>query len=208
MRKTIITAHSGCEGTGMNSMEHIRTGLTCGADMIEIDIREKDGALYLSHDESDPAACVSFGTFLGELKKTPGVRVNCDVKTDGLVEAVLKEAAAFDLTDRIVFTGSCMGEEALIGQMGGEFWHSIWDPAEYEPALRSMEKSGAKILNMPYRFATEESVKEAASIGVSFSCWTANNEAEIRRLLALGVYNITTRLPVLALGLREEIQGA
>ena len=51
-------------------------------------------------------------------------------------------------------------------------------------------------------------MKEAASIGVSFSCWTANNEAEIRRLLALGVYNITTRLPVLALGLREEMQGA
>ena len=207
MRKTIITAHSGCEGTGMNSMEHIRTGLTCGADMIEIDIREKDGALYLSHDESDPAACVSFGTFLGELAKAPGIRVNCDVKTDGLAEAVMREASARGLTDRIVFTGSCMGEEEPIGKLGGEFWYSIWDPADYAPALRSMADSGAKVLNMPYRFATEESVKEAASLGLSFSCWTANDEAEIRRLLALGVYNITTRRPVLALRLRAELEA-
>ena len=204
--RTIVTAHSGCEGTAPNSMDHIRTGLSCGAEMIEIDIREKDGRLYLSHDEGNPAAAVPFGTFLDELKKAPGVRVNCDVKTDGLAEAVMREATAKGLTDRIVFTGSCMGEEELIGRMGGEFWHSIWDREEYAPALDSMKKSGAKILNMPYGFANEETVSEAAKIGVSFSCWTADSEAEIRRLLALGVYNITTRHPVLALRLREEMQ--
>ena len=206
MHKTIITAHSGCEGTAPNSMDHIRTGLTCGAEMIEIDIREKDGLLYLSHDLGDPEACVSFGAFLDELAKAPGVRVNCDVKTDGLAEAVLKAAAEKGLTDRIVFTGSCMGEEALIGKLGGEFWHSIWDPEEYAPALRSMEKSGAKILNMPCRFATEETMKEAEALGKGFSCWTADREEEIRRLLALGVYNITTRHPVLALKLRAELE--
>lgn len=207
MRKTIITAHSGCEGTAPNSMDHIRTGLSCGAEMIEIDIRETDGLLYLSHDPGDPGACVSFGSFLDELAKAPGVRVNCDVKTDGLARAVLEAAAEKGLTDRIVFTGSCMGEEALIGELGGEFWHSVWQPEEYEPALRSMEKSGAKILNMPYRFATEETVRDAGSLGIAFSCWTADREEEIRRLLALGVYNITTRHPVLALKLRAELEG-
>ena len=36
MIKTIITAHSGCEGTAPNSMDHILTALSCGAEMLEI----------------------------------------------------------------------------------------------------------------------------------------------------------------------------
>ena len=43
--KTIITAHSGCEGTAPNSMDHILTALSCGSEMLEIDVRDHDGAL-------------------------------------------------------------------------------------------------------------------------------------------------------------------
>lgn len=204
--KTIITAHSGCEGTAPNSMDHIRTALSCGSEMLEIDIREQNGLLYLSHDLGDPARCVAFGDFLDLLKEKPAVRVNCDVKTDGLAAAVMREANARDMAGQIVFTGSCMGEEALIGREGGEFWYSIWDFGDFEPALASMAGSGARILNMPYRFATEETLARTKALGIGFSCWTADSEDEIRRLLRLGVYNITTRHPLLALRLREEIQ--
>ena len=203
--KTLITAHSGCEGTAPNSMDHIFTALSCGAEMLEIDVRrapDGTGGLYLSHDVGDPASGVSFGAFLDALKKSPSVRVNCDVKTEGLCAEVMEEAARRGLTDRIVFTGSCMGEEALIREAGGEFWYSIWEREDFEKAVSSMQRTGAKILNLPYRFVTEENKARLDGLGLGFSCWTADSEEEIRRLLDLGVYNITTRKPVLALELR------
>ena len=95
MKKTIITAHSGCEGTAPNSMDHIRTALTCGAEMLEIDVRQtEDGLLYLSHDlpQDPPGSCVRFGDFLDLLKESPSVRVNCDMKQDGHAAAVMEEA--------------------------------------------------------------------------------------------------------------------
>ncbi len=210
--KTLVTAHSGCEGTAPNSMDHILTALSCGAEMIEIDVRRSPdlpgSGLYLSHDEGDPFSSVSFGTFLDTLKQSPSVRVNCDVKTEGLCAAVLEEAARRDLTDRIVFTGSCMGEEMPIREMGGEFWYSIWDRADFEGAVASMLRTGAKVLNLPYRFVSEENKQRLDGLGLGFSCWTADTEEEIRRLLGLGVYNITTRKPKLALMLREEEEKA
>ena len=205
--KTIITAHSGCEGTAPNSMDHILTALSCGSEMLEIDVRDHNGALYLSHDLGDPEACVAFGDFLDVLKKSPAVRVNCDVKTDGLAGAVMEEANRRHMAEQIVFTGSCMGEEALIGRTGGEFWYSIWDREDLETALASMVKTGAKVPNLPHGFVTEEVKAHTDSLGIGLSCWTADSEEVIRRLLALGVYNITTRKPVLALKLRRVMQG-
>ena len=210
MKKTIVTAHSGCEGTAPNSMDHIRTALGTGAEMLEIDIRRSDGGLlYLSHDRPDaePGNCVLFADFLDVLKESPAVRVNCDVKEDGLAAAVMEEANRRGMAGQIVFTGSCMGEEALIREAGGEFWYSIWDREDFEGAVKSLLKTGAKVLNLPCRFVTAENKARMDSLGLGFSCWTADSEEEIARLLTLGVYNVTTRKPRLALRLREEIQG-
>ena len=50
-KKTVITAHSGCEGTPDNSREHILAAIASGAEMIEVDVRQApDGTLILSHD--------------------------------------------------------------------------------------------------------------------------------------------------------------
>ena len=42
---------------------------------------------------------------------------------------------------------------------------------------------------------------------MDFSAWTVDDEAILRRLLGMGITNITTRKPRLALALRDEIQG-
>lgn len=208
--KTYITAHSGCEGTPDNSMEHVRAAVASGAEILEIDVRSRDGVLYLWHDEkADPFGdgCVLFSDFLDELKKTPAVRVNCDMKTDGLAAAVMEEAAKRDMKEQILFTGSCIGEEKIINELGGEFWHGIWEPEEFEPALAACLENGTKVMNLPCKFVDAERKARFDALGLGFSCWTANSEAELRRLLELGIYNITTRKPVLALKLRKEIQG-
>ena len=47
---TYITAHTGCEGTPWNSIEHIEAALSSGAETVEIDIQNDGELLYLSHD--------------------------------------------------------------------------------------------------------------------------------------------------------------
>ena len=54
---------------------------------------------------------------------------------------------------------------------------------------------------------TEENNKELLENGLSFSAWTVDKEEDIVRFLKMGVSNITTRKPVLAMKLRKEIQG-
>ena len=66
---------------------------------------------------------------------------------------------------------------------------------------------GSPFLNVQYRMITEEYDKALREIGCGFSAWTVDTEDEIVRFLKMGVSNITTRKPVLAMKLRKEIQG-
>ncbi|MGI6439175.1 MAG: glycerophosphodiester phosphodiesterase family protein [Sphaerochaetaceae bacterium] len=51
MAKIVITAHSGCENTPLNSLESVLKGIEVGSDAVEIDIRSShDKKPVLSHD--------------------------------------------------------------------------------------------------------------------------------------------------------------
>ena len=93
---TTITAHSACEGTAPNSREHILAAIASGAEYIEIDVRYDGEHLYLAHDlPEDPSKCVKFETLLQLIAPYPSLCVNCDVKTEGLLELVT-DAAKLD----------------------------------------------------------------------------------------------------------------
>ena len=209
---TVITAHSGCEGTPPNSREHICAAIRSGAEMVEVDIRERDGLLYLSHDEGeDPADCVSFEEFLDLISSVPGLRVNCDVKTDGLVEAVMRAANTHGQGWRILFTGQCNHRGDLIASLGAELWISLWPTADSDVAVRNAADAYAHaadpVLNVHYPMISKENYAYLRERGMDFSAWTVDDEGAIRTLLTMGIANITTRNPRLALALRDEIQG-
>ena len=47
----IITAHTGCHGTAANTLQSAVSGLSLGADFVEVDVRsDADGRLVLWHD--------------------------------------------------------------------------------------------------------------------------------------------------------------
>ena len=209
---TVITAHSGCEGTPPNSREHILAAIASGAELLEVDIRRRDGLLYLSHDEGeDPAACVTFAELLELVSPVPALRINCDVKTDGLVEPVMEAANACGQGWRILFTGQCNHQGALISALGGELWISMWPSADDETAVRAtadaFRAAADPILNVHFSMISKENYAYLRERGMNFSAWTVDCEADLRALLEMGVTNITTRRPKLAMALREEIQG-
>lgn len=210
--KTLITAHNGCEGNPMNSLEYIKAAIASGADFIETDIRmEEGGRLYLSHDlPNDTSSCVSFETLLDMVCETPNMRINCDVKTEGLIEPVMELAKKRSAEWRILFTGQCNEDGELISRLGGELWYSLWedkDGSATADAVNYCKEHNLKIINPFFGLITPERIELLKENGLAYSAWTPSTEADIRPLLEAGIANITTRAPLLALKLRKEIQG-
>ena len=204
---TIITAHSGCEGTEPNSRDHLKAAIASGAEMLEVDVREKDGLLYLSHDENaDPASCVPLSECFEMVAAEENLCMNLDLKTEGLVSPVLEMAGKYHLNSRIIFTGSCNDRraEALAG--GADMWRSMWPGDKVEDGIAANIADGSPALNVYFKMITPEYDAALRAHGFGFSAWTVDKEEDIARFLKAGIRNITTRQPVLALKLREELQ--
>lgn len=210
----VITAHSGCEGTPDNSLEHIRAAISSGAEMLEIDINRHDGVLYLTHNpQTDYSACPTFEQCLTLVAPTD-MCMNCDVKTVGLTADVMTLAAKYQMESRIVFTGS-VGEEELpaLNDTRGDWWLSLWH-SDHEPEdlVNACEKYHRlndlyRLINLDHTMVNEQVCRTVHDAGYRLSVWTVNREEMIRRMMEYGVWNITTRQPLLALRLRREIYG-
>ena len=206
--KTVITAHSGCEKTEPNSREHILAAIASGAEMIEFDVRMVEGELVLSHYVPENAAsCVTQRDCFSLVAPEENLHMNIDVKTEGLIEPVMALAKEFPLDGRIIFTGACNDDRELALSLGADMWRSMWPGQEIEDGIAANQKDGSPFLNVAYCMITEENNKAMCESGSGFSAWTVDKEYFLRLFLKMGISNITTRNPVLAMKLRKEIQG-
>ena len=206
--KTVITAHSGCENTPPNSKEHILAAIASGAEMIEVDVRMANGELILSHDvPEDPAACVPLREFFELVAPEENLHMNIDVKTEGLIPHVMALAGEYSLVGRIIFTGACNEDRTLALSLGADMWRSMWPGQEIPDGINANIKDGSPFLNVAYCMITEEYNEQLLVNGLGFSAWTVDKEYFLRLFLRMGISNITTRNPVLAMKLRKEIQN-
>jgi len=207
--KTVITAHSACENTAPNSREHVLAAIASGAEMIEVDVRmDENGLLYMSHDvPEDISACVTLREMFSLVAPEEKLGMNLDVKTEGLIEPVMALASEFGLCGRIVFTGACNSDRAKINALGGEMWRSMWPGDVIPEGIEANKVDGSPYLNVYFGMVTDEYDAALRAAGGGFSVWTVDKEEDIVRFLKMGVSNITTRKPVLALKLRKELQG-
>lgn len=207
--KTIITAHSACENTPANSEAHILAAIASGAEMIEVDVRmDADGTLYMSHDlPENPKACVPLRRLFELVKDEENLHMNLDVKTEGLIESVMALAGEYLSADRIVFTGACNSERALCNKLGADMWRSMWKGEHIPDGIEANKKDKSPYLNVYYPMITDQYDQDLRAIGGQFSAWTVDSEEMLVHFLKMGIGNITTRKPVLAMKLRREIQG-
>lgn len=206
--KTVITAHSGCEKTEPNSREHILAAIASGAEMIEVDVRMVSGTLILSHDEPEDASiCVPLAECFSMVSPEENLHMNIDVKTEGLLIPVMELASQFGLVGRIIFTGMCNSDRELALSLGADMWRSMWPGQNIEDGIAANTQDGSPFLNVAYCMITPENDKALRESGFGFSAWTVDKEFFLRLFLRMGISNITTRNPVLAMKLRKEIQG-
>ena len=146
--KTLITAHSGANHTAENSLEYLQHVFSSSADAAEVDVRMHAGELVLGHDavanetnESEGTGTVTHVTLrqaFTMLKQAQGnMKMNCDLKEEGLEKPVYELALETGVVDRILYTGTVsverMRAEGVLEKV--EVYLNI---EEAVPALRPM----------------------------------------------------------------------
>ena len=210
----IITAHSGCEGTPDNSIEHIRTAIASGAECFEVDIHYINGELVLTHDapqgeDKIPALADAFRM----ASEHPSICVNCDLKQDNIKELIIALAKEYGMEDRILFTGRFYHEEEfpMMAATTADWWMNVDNEIDNENVYRVYADLNQeyRMINIHYNTVYKEGFLDRINAaGYHLSTWTVNDEQHLREMMAIPcVRNITTRIPKLALAIRKEIFG-
>ena len=220
--KTLITGHSGADGTPDNSMEFVRYVLGTQADVLEIDVRRgHNGNLIICHEEAT-RECVNLREIFMKVKNSPSIRVNCDLKEAGLEELVWNLAGECELEpERLIYSGTVWPG----GSRKAHPWRQVeiqWNVEECIPdvytRLGSMGLTSEMILklvdsckvfdvsviNINEKYLSEELIESMRKNEIGISAWTVNDPDRIRTFLRERLYNITTRNLMAALALREE----
>jgi glycerophosphoryl diester phosphodiesterase len=219
--KTFITAHSGADGRPDNSMEYVQYAIASSADALEVDVRRAaDGCLRLAHDEAALDA-PALADVLARVAKHPSIKINCDLKTAGLEEAVCQLAAEAGLAGRVILTGTVDAEKAPGLRDTAEIYLNMeeyvqdlylgfrefpdFDLRAAEAIAGTCLKNGIKTVNVYQGIVTRRMIETLAAQGIGLSVWTVDVPQEAQWFLSRGVTNITTRTLQTALDLRAAL---
>ena len=199
----MITAHSGCNGTAMNSMEYLRYASSLSVDALEIDIRRNsDGVLLLMHDPiSDiPLLTLEKGfEFLRDKK----IAINCDLKEYNLEDDVLECAERIGVElYRLIFTGSITDCDSFridhpsleVFINAEELVPKFYEKPQIDTLINRCKEYGYSVINIDYRLCDNRLIEMCKRARISISAWTVDDLNTIQQLKAAGVLNLTTNL--------------
>ncbi len=199
-----ITAHTGCCGTKANSIASIEKGASCGAHIVEFDLKfTEDGEPVLCHDAINGTE-VTLDEALAKISEYDALRVNVDRKTSDALHKVTELAEKHGVGDRIFFTG--VEEEAVEAvktacpQMDYYLNMSVKKPSKHtdEYLLSLVEKvkgCGAVGINFNKKSASKKLVDTFHENGLLVSIFTVDKKSEMYKILLFAPDNITTRNP-------------
>lgn len=199
-----VTAHTGCEKTAENSLEAVRKGIECGADIVEFDLNfTENGEPVLSHNEPKGGE-VTLGEAFACLAEYDSVAANVDIKSTKALEKVLPLAEEYGVEERIFFTGvseDYLGDVKSKAQ-GINYYLNLEvdaslaaDSGYLDTLVAKTKNAGAEGINMNYKGLTAELVKAFHENGLKVSVWTVDGELDMYKALSASPDNITTRSP-------------
>ena len=207
---TTVTAHTGAFDTEDNSLWNFQAVLACpGIDIVEADLRFFDGAPMFAHGRKLPSAPVT-PEHLFIMVAGTGRGVNLDLKnTRGDMEGLSRLAEKYGLEGSVFLTGVYPYFLPVARRSGLPYYYEATPFYSFSPLVNRAvcafaKRAGAMGLNISYKFCTEKLVNTAHRAGLRISVWTVDDEDAMRRVLALGVDNITSRYPDTVRSLLEE----
>ncbi len=223
---TAVVAHRGEHHRAReNTVAAFEAALALGVDGIEFDVRPtSDGALVVHHDPlvggralslTPRAALPDWVPTLAEvLELTRGVVAHVEVKnarepgevvyddTGALVAAVLAEVEGARLERRPVVSCFDLATCARVRATGADVavaW--LVEGGPLQGALTEAHVLELDGLNPYYALVDRDAVALAGELGLALNVWTANDEADLAALAALGVDGVITDEPARALAL-------
>ena len=200
-----VTAHSGAFDTPDNSLAYIKKALAENCDILEMDVTFRpSGAPVIVHDGSPKETeGVPLEEALALIKAHPCAKMNLDLKSVANLPAVDALLAAHGLTDRAFYTGVGTDWAAAVRKGSAVPYYlnaqaaraEKKDPAGADAFCKRVKALGAIGLNTHYDDMSAVIAAAAHNNGLLVSLWTANNESAMRKCLAMGADNITTRHP-------------
>lgn len=228
-RRTLVTAHSGPDGTPDNSLENIEYVLGMKADAMELDVRkDPQGELVLSHDEvTEKDAALTLERAFQVISQHPTMKINCDLKEGNLEREVYELGRAFQLQDRLIYSGAADPENcrklpislylnleyfldsttSLATQIRTLETATRQEVREFlESCLAKLPLLKARSLNMHHSVFDKAFAPNEDAMAYAFSLWTVDDANTIKRYLDRGVQAITTRKLRCALDLEDSMK--
>lgn len=200
--------------TPMNSLRSFKAGMLCGADIAEIDLSfRKDGTPVIIHAEKPGKnQGKPLSSVFEILAKTPGKKVNLDLKAFWNLPAVFAMLKEYGVADRALFTGVFGDHFETVARdcPGIPYYYNLWfDGSRPDVPDSEFEKAaglGCVGMNTNHRNVTPDFVRRAREHSLEVSAWTVNDVERMKKLLALGVNNVTTLRPRKLIKLMKSIE--
>jgi glycerophosphoryl diester phosphodiesterase len=135
--------------------------------------------------------------------KAGSKRVNLDLKSDGCIEPVAKMVNEAGMLDQVLLSGAEANRAKLLQQHSPELKKllnassKLFKEADYQSAVKQTCSDALEAccigININHIYCRPELIEAAASVNLPVYVWTVNQEDDMKRMIELGVYSITTR---------------
>lgn len=201
-----ITAHTGAFNTPMNSLDSVQAAIDNGAEIIELDIRQRpNGTLVMSHDlvVTNNDATELKDAF--ELLAPTDILINLDIKETRTLNALYALLVEYNLVDRAFLTGiesinvkavkesDCAGMQYYLNCMPSKI--KVFSDDYRQKIITMLEEAGACGINCNYKYAGAQLSELLHQNGYKLSVWTIDNEQTAKKMLVISPDNITTKQP-------------
>lgn len=210
MSKAWIIGHRGTAGHPENTIAGFEAALAAGANGVELDVRVSgDGQLIVLHPSvvgEQSVQATPFEQFrttpegyeiplFEEVLKKFGKKTFLDIefKHDGFEEEAVKLIQKYCKPNKVMVSGFHADSLNKVHELDSNIQLGfIYNRTQDE---ESRHHAPIDIVIPQFRLASREFIEEVHDEGLKLWAWTVNEEAEIKRLLSLGVDGLITDHP-------------
>jgi glycerophosphoryl diester phosphodiesterase len=221
----LVIAHRGLPGAAAeNSLAGLSAALAAGADIVEVDVSDRNGSLVLAHSEDVAGAdspSLAEGLALFAERAPAGAGIQLDVKPRSVDAALVDAVRRHDLVGRTLVSSTFAGvlrrirarEPRLATALGYPYDRAQVSERRLAPgavvdaalvamrlalphrAVRMARGAEADVLSLHHVVLSAETVRRLRRRGIGVFAWTVNDRQALDRVLALGVDGVVTDEP-------------
>jgi glycerophosphoryl diester phosphodiesterase len=199
----------------------MREGLAAGADGVEFDVHaSRDGEIVVIHDFTLEGTTNGKGSVAGltlaqlkhldagegeriptldevldELEGDPNLLINIDIKPPDIEQKVLDVLRRRDITERVVISSFIWSVLRAVRSLDTKIATGFLYSSPLDSPVQVALDLGATALHPEFVLVSEQLVRQCRQAHLLIYTWAVDQEADMRRMIRLGVDGIITNKP-------------